>query len=85
MPQGLLIAERVRQAQRVVLREAYPNDRSAHWYVIAEQDTTGTAERAVIDFHPARLGRCYAAFWDRSAIAGSMAVVATSFTDLLTG
>jgi antitoxin YokJ len=52
--------------------------------VIAEGDTTGTAERAVIDLHPARLGRCYDAFWDRFAVAGSMAVVATSFTDFLT-
>jgi len=52
-------------------------------YVIAENDTTGTAERAFIDLHPARLGRCYDAFWDCFAVVGSMTVVATSFADLL--
>jgi len=83
-PRGLLIAERLRHAQHVILGEKHPEDRSFHWYVIAEGDTSGTAERAVIDLHPARRGRCYDAFWDSFAVAGSMDVVATSFTDLLT-
>ena len=83
-PAGLVIGQWVRHAQRALLGEQYPDDRSFHWYVIAEDDTTGTAQRAVIDLCPARLGRCYDAFWDRFAVPGSMAVVATSFTDLLT-
>jgi hypothetical protein len=68
-PAGLVIAQRVRHAQRAILGEEHPDDRSFHWYVIAEDDTTGTAERTVIDLHTKRLGRCYDAFWDRFAVA----------------
>ena len=83
-PAGLVIAQRVRHAQRAILGEEHPEDRSFHWYVIAEDDTTSTAERTVIALYPTRLGRCYDAFWDRFAVAGSMPVIAMSFTDLLT-
>jgi len=83
-PTGLVIGRRVRHAQRAVLGEEHPDDRSFLWYVIAESDESGTAERAVIDLDARRLGRCYDAFWDRFGVAGSMAVIATSFTDLLT-
>ena len=82
-PEGLVIARNVRRAQPALLGEVRPEDRSFHWYVIAETDAAGTAERAVIDLHPARLGRCYDAFWDRFAVAGSSAVVAWSFTDFV--
>ena len=82
--QGLAIAADVRHAQRAVLGQEHPDDRSFHWYVIAEDGTAGTAARAVIDFHPARLGRCYDGFWDSFGVAGSMAVIAASFTELLT-
>jgi hypothetical protein len=71
-PKGLVIAQRLRHAQQAILGEKHPEDRSLHWYVIAEDDTSGTAERAVIDLHPARRGRCYDAFWDTFAVAGSM-------------
>jgi antitoxin YokJ len=83
-PKGLVIAQHLRHAQQAILGEKHPEDRSSHWYVIAEDDMSGTAERAVIDLHPARQGRCYDAFWDSFAVAGSMGVAATSFTDFLT-
>jgi hypothetical protein len=82
-PGGLVVAHRVRSAQAAILGEAHPDDRSFHWYVIAETDDSSTSERAVVDLHPDRLGRCYDAFWDRFAIAGSMPVIAESVTELL--
>jgi hypothetical protein len=82
-PAGLVVGQRVRGAQAAILGEIHPNDRSFYWYVIAEMDDSATSERVVIDLHPHRLGRCYEAFWDRFAIAGSMPVVAASITELL--
>ena len=51
--------------------------------MIAEDDDSSTALRAVIDLDPRRLGRVYDGFWDRFGVAGSMPVVALSFTDFL--
>jgi hypothetical protein len=82
-PAGLVVGQHVRGAQAAVLGEVHPNDPSFYWYVIAEMDDSATSERVVIDLHPGRLGRCYDAFWDRFAIAGSMPVVAASVTELL--
>ena len=82
-PGGLVVGQRVRSAQRAILGEAHPDDRSFHWYVIAEEDEGGTSERVVIDLHPDRLGRCYEAFWDRFGVVGSMPTVASSVTNLL--
>lgn len=75
----------MRHAQEAILDETHPHDRSFHWYVIAETDDGATSERVVVDLHPARLGRCYDAFWDRFAVAGSMPVVADSVTAFLGG
>jgi len=77
------IGARVVQAQEEVLGERYDDDRSVRWFVIAEVDDSSTALRAVIDLDRERLGRVYDGFWDRFGVAGSMAVVATSFTDFL--
>lgn len=80
---GIAVAQRVIPAQEAILGERYGDDPSAGWYVIAEDSEAGTAERVVIDLGPGRIGRCYEAFWDAFGIAGSMPVVARSFSDLL--
>jgi hypothetical protein len=77
------VGSRVVQAQQALLGERDDNDRSAHWFVIAEDDDSSTALRAVIDLDPQRLGRVYDGFWDRLGVAGSMPVIALSFSDLL--
>lgn len=57
-----------------------PDDISDAWYLVAR----GGAEEAIsIDCHPDRLGRCYDSFWDCHGVAGSCAIVALSFTELL--
>ena len=63
-----------------ILGKSATGDISDLWYVIAR---SGPEEKLSIDLHPARLGRCYDSFWDRHGVAGSSAVVAESFTDLL--
>jgi hypothetical protein len=55
-------------------------DRSSSWYAVAN-DFGG--EVISIDLHPARLGRCYDSFSDRHGVAGSCAVVAESFSELV--
>lgn len=56
------------------------DDISDSWYVIA---CGGSEEVVSIDCSPSRLGRCYDSFWDRHAVAGSCAIVAMSFVELL--
>ena len=77
------IGARVVPAQEAIFGERDDDDRSAHWFVIAEDDVSSTALRAVIDLAPRRLGRVYDGFWDRFGVAGSMPVIALSFSDLL--
>lgn len=57
-----------------------PEDVSDSWYIVARG---GREEAISIDLHPDRLGRCYDSFWDRHGVAGSCAVVALSFGELL--
>ena len=80
---GITVAHRVVAAQDAILGGRYPDDRSISWYVIAEESEASTAERVVMDLERRRLGRCYEAFWDRFGVAGSMPVVARSFSELL--
>lgn len=56
------VAARVVPAQETTLGERDDDDRSAHWFVIAEDDDSSTALRAVIDLDPQRLGRVYDGF-----------------------
>jgi hypothetical protein len=67
----------------VVLGEQYEDDPSASWYLIAEADDSGTADRFSIDLNADRGGRIFDSFWDRHGLAGSMDVVANSFTEFL--
>jgi len=57
-----------------------PDDISDAWYIVV-RDVAG--ERLTIDCDPTRLGRCYDSFWDSHGVAGSCAIVALSFTELL--
>lgn len=67
-------------SNRAILGEAFPDDRSDSWFVIASD---GVGQRISIDLAPSRLGRCYDSFTEVHAIAGSSAIIARSFTDLL--
>lgn len=80
---GISIGSRIVNAQLEILGTSHPDDRSADWFVIAESGTEATASRVVIDLGPDRTGRCYDAFWDCFGVAGSMSVIASSFSDLL--
>lgn len=67
-------------SNRVIVGAEFADDLSASWYVIASD---GDGQRISIDLDPSRAGRCYDSFVDTHGVAGSCAVVATSFTDLL--
>ena len=67
----------------VVLGERFPDDPSDAWYLIAETDSSATAERVSLDLRRSHLGRCYDSFWDRHGVAGSTRILSTSFTYLL--
>lgn len=58
-----------------------PGDMTESWYIVARG---GSEEAISIDCDPLRLGRCYDSFWDRHGVAGSCAIVALSFSELLT-
>jgi hypothetical protein len=51
--------------------------------VIAERSPQSTDSCIVLDLHPARLGRCYDAFWNTYGVVDSMPIVARSYTELL--
>ena len=82
---GVTVGHRIVSAQEDILGERFDDDRSVHWYVIAEDSEASTAERVVIDLAPDRAGLCYDAFWDRFGVAGAMPIVARSFSELLDG
>ncbi|MBL8716395.1 MAG: SMI1/KNR4 family protein [Myxococcales bacterium] len=67
-------------ANPVIVGERCADDISCHWYVVARG---GREEMITIDCSPPRLGRCHDSFWDRHGVAGSCAIVALSFTELL--
>jgi hypothetical protein len=50
------VGARVVAAQEAILGGRDDDDRSARWFVIAEDDASITALRAVIDLDPRRLG-----------------------------
>lgn len=68
-------------ANPVIVGEHIDDDISSSWYIVAKQGESGFI---TIDLDSNRLGRCYDSFWDRHGVAGSCAVIAVSFTDLLT-
>ena len=49
------VGARVVPAQEAILGERHDDDRSAQWCLIAEDDDSSTALRAVIDLGPRRL------------------------------
>lgn len=68
------------RANPEIVGEECPEDISDSWYIVARG---GGQEAISIDCHFDRCGRCYDSFWDRHAIRGECAIVATSFTELL--
>lgn len=67
-------------ANPVIVGELYEEDISSSWYIVAKG---GSDEIISIDLDPTRVGRCYDSFYDTHAVAGSCAIVAGSFTELL--
>jgi hypothetical protein len=63
-----------------IVGEQVPDDITSSWYIVARG---GSGEYISIDLHPDRLGVCYDSFYEVHGVAGSSAVVATSFTDLV--
>ncbi|MEV4138125.1 SMI1/KNR4 family protein [Dactylosporangium sp. NPDC049742] len=78
----ILPPEQVVKANLAIVGEEFPDDPSDAWYLIAK--TNDSASSAIsADFGDVHNGRCYDSYWDRHGVAGSMDVVASSFTDLL--
>ncbi len=87
-PSGIVVGapDRLVRAAPIALGrdvEVPDGDPTAATYVIADTGPEGTAVRVLIDLAADRRGRCYDGFWDVFGVAGSMPVVAASFTDLL--
>jgi hypothetical protein len=80
---GIVAPDRFLPINEVVLGEQYDDDPSASWCLVAEADESDTAERFSIDLGAGRRGRVYDSFWDRHGVAGSMDVVADSYTSFL--
>ena len=68
------------RANPVIVGEEFPGDRSEHWYVIG---ATSDSQRLTTDCSSSRLGYCYDSFHETHGVAGSCAVIALSFADLL--
>jgi antitoxin YokJ len=83
LPLRIVSPARFLPINEVVLAEQFAGDASAGWYLAAESDTSGTAERVSIDLRSGYAGRCYDSFWDRHGIRGSMPIIALSFTAFL--
>ncbi len=77
---SIVDAGRFVPANPVILGADPMDDISRHWYVVGHD---GGSQYLTIDCHPNRLGRCYDSFWDSHGVAGSCAIVAASFTELL--
>ncbi|WIM97629.1 hypothetical protein ACTOB_001169 [Actinoplanes oblitus] len=74
--------DRLVSANEEILGERFPDDITSSWFVVArERDAAGS--RISIDLGPARLGWCYDSFDEVHGVAGSSAVLAHSFGDLL--
>ena len=80
---GIVSPARFQPVNQVVLSKERRADASAAWYLIAESDASATAELVSIDLRTDARGRCYDSFWDRHGVAGSMPVIAESFTSFL--
>jgi hypothetical protein len=63
-----------------IIGEQVDDDITSSWYIVARDDEGNAIS---IDLEPARLGRCYDSFVDVHGVAGSCAVVALSFTELV--
>jgi hypothetical protein len=72
----------VHQAAQIAAEN--PDDLTITCFVIAD-DGTGrtTAPHVLIDLHPARAGRCYAAGWDTFGLVGDMPIIALHMAGLI--
>lgn len=68
-------------ANPVIVGEVCEEDISSKWYIICKD--VGAGNYITIDLAKERLGRCYDSFWDRHGVVGECAIVAKSFTELL--
>jgi hypothetical protein len=63
-----------------ILGQLNLDDRSDQWFTVG---ITPDGEYLSIDLDPARLGRCYDSFHEAHGLIGDCAIIATSFSDLL--
>jgi len=69
-----------RRSNHAVLGETVDDDRSHHWWTLAQDDM---GEYVSIDLSPERLGWCIDSFHELHGVAGSSPVQAHSFTALI--
>ena len=67
-------------ANPIIVGELCGEDISSEWYIIGK-DTENNY--ITIDLAKERLGRCYDSFWDRHGVVGECAIVAQTFTELV--
>ena len=67
-------------ANPIIVGELCEEDISSGWYIIGKDIENNYI---TIDLAKERLGRCYDSFWDRHGVAGECAIVAQTFTELI--
>ncbi|MFG6343267.1 MAG: SMI1/KNR4 family protein [Lachnospiraceae bacterium] len=68
-------------ANPVIVGELCEEDISSAWYIICKDAENNYI---TIDMAKERLGRCYDSFWDRHGVVGECAIIARTFTELVT-
>lgn len=67
-------------ANPVIVGDICEYDISSNWYIICSYKESNYI---TIDLQKDRLGRCYDSFWDRHGVVGECAIIAESFTELI--
>lgn len=79
-PVTIVSPDNFSEANPVILGHSVAGDITSSWYIVAADDN---GDFLSIDLAPERLGRCYDSFHEVHGVAGSCAIIALSFTDLL--
>ncbi len=73
--------DEVKPINPIIVGELCEDDISSKWYAICKDANN---DYISIDLDDNRKGRCYDSFWDRHGVVGECAIVAFSFTELVT-
>jgi len=80
LPTEILSPEKFQRIDETISSECFASGPFRHWFAVAD---VGDRSFISIDLHPEHTGLCYDSFHETFAMPGSVNVIATSFTDLL--